>query len=207
MAYLSIHTSDDEIDAHWCIFVERHCLKQRDDIAIFSTEMVRASTPMPQNENISQVWLAVIKTFHLRMRRTVQRSEPKIESEFIEDENGKLIKRTTKRTQVVTTKTYSERYINPEPFIAVPSENDTQLEDAILRVTQLDPRVTVTTTNLHNQQQYHHSSTGYHNHHLQHHLAGIGKRSPMATHSPNSNNGTSNGRSAHFNCTPASANR
>ncbi|VUZ42998.1 unnamed protein product [Hymenolepis diminuta] len=138
---------------------------------------------------------------------TVQRSEPKIESEFIEDENGKLIKRTTKRTQVVTTKTYSERYINPEPFIAVPSENDTQLEDAILRVTQLDPRVTVTTTNLHNQQQYHHSSTGYHNHHLQHHLAGIGKRSPMATHSPNSNNGTSNGRSAHFNCTPASANR
>ncbi|VDN99140.1 unnamed protein product [Rodentolepis nana] len=48
---------------------------------------------------------------------TVQRSEPKIESEFIEDENGKLIKRTTKRTQVVTTKTYSERYINPELLV------------------------------------------------------------------------------------------
>ncbi|VDD81838.1 unnamed protein product [Mesocestoides corti] len=33
---------------------------------------------------------------------------------MLEDEDGKIIKRTTKRTQVVTTKTYSERYIQPE---------------------------------------------------------------------------------------------
>ncbi|KAL5106279.1 hypothetical protein TcWFU_006249 [Taenia crassiceps] len=80
---------------------------------------------------------------------TVQRSEPKIESELIEDESGKIIKRTTKRTQVVTTKTYSERFIQPESFIAIPNENDNELDQAILKVTQLDPRVFVRTTNLH----------------------------------------------------------
>uniref|UniRef100_A0A5K3F3D6 Band 4.1 C-terminal domain-containing protein n=1 Tax=Mesocestoides corti TaxID=53468 RepID=A0A5K3F3D6_MESCO len=84
---------------------------------------------------------------------TVQRSEPKIESELLEDEDGKIIKRTTKRTQVVTTKTYSERYIQPETFIAVPDENDYALEQAILKVTRLDPGVAVRTTNLH-----HHSA-------------------------------------------------
>ncbi|KAH9281428.1 Band 4.1-like protein 2 [Echinococcus granulosus] len=103
---------------------------------------------------------------------TVQRSEPKIESELIEDENGKIIKRTTKRTQVVTTKTYSERFIQPESFIAIPNENDHELDQAILKVTQLDPRVFVRTTNLH------HSAPQV-----------PGKRS------------TSNGRSAHFSST------
>lgn len=103
---------------------------------------------------------------------TVQRSEPKIESELIEDETGKIIKRTTKRTQVVTTKTYSERFIQPESFIAVPNENDNELDQAILKVTQLDPRVFVRTTNLH------HSAPQV-----------PGKRS------------TNNGRSAHFSST------
>ncbi|VDO90804.1 unnamed protein product [Schistosoma mattheei] len=42
---------------------------------------------------------------------SIERSEPQIETETFHDENGKMIKRTVKRSEVTTTKTVSERII------------------------------------------------------------------------------------------------
>lgn len=74
----------------------------------------------------------------------VERCEPQIESGCYVDENGKIIKRTVKRTKVVTTKTYSKRLLGAsEPYTIVNDEHEQALDAALQFVTNLDPDATV----------------------------------------------------------------
>ncbi|VDN12160.1 unnamed protein product [Dibothriocephalus latus] len=78
---------------------------------------------------------------------TVVRSPPTVYSECYEDKDGKKIKKTTKHTQVITTKTFRERYATPlEEESDIPSEHDIALERAIQMTTRLDPDLFVVTS-------------------------------------------------------------
>nr|CAH8868828.1 unnamed protein product [Trichobilharzia regenti] len=82
---------------------------------------------------------------------SVERSEPHIETETYYDENGKLIKRTVKRSEVTTTKTVSERIItstgqslHTNGGDSLPDDDfDQDLSMALLAVTKLDPDISV----------------------------------------------------------------
>ncbi|XP_018653822.1 putative 4.1 G protein [Schistosoma mansoni] len=83
--------------------------------------------------------------------QSIERSEPQIETETFHDENGKMIKRIVKRSEVTTTKTVSERIIasttgqivhtNGHPISS--NDFDEDLNMALLTVTKLDPDISV----------------------------------------------------------------
>ncbi|RTG82457.1 uncharacterized protein DC041_0001872, partial [Schistosoma bovis] len=82
---------------------------------------------------------------------SIERSEPQIETETFHDENGKMIKRTVKRSEVTTTKTVSERIIASTAGQIVHTNGhsissndfDEDLNMALLTVTKLDPDISV----------------------------------------------------------------
>ncbi|TPP58639.1 Band 4.1 protein 2 [Fasciola gigantica] len=75
---------------------------------------------------------------------SVERSEPQVETESFYDENGKLIRRTIKRSEVTTTKTVSERIIagaidpNHTNGLVLADDFDRALDMALHEVTKLD---------------------------------------------------------------------
>ncbi|CAH8653966.1 unnamed protein product [Schistosoma haematobium] len=83
--------------------------------------------------------------------QSIERSEPQIETETFHDENGKMIKRTVKRSEVTTTKTVSERIIASTAGQIVHTNGhsissndfDEDLNMALLTVTKLDPDISV----------------------------------------------------------------
>ncbi|VDM02757.1 unnamed protein product [Schistocephalus solidus] len=76
---------------------------------------------------------------------TIHRSPPTVYSECYEDKDGKIVKKTTKHTQVITTKTFHERYVAPPEA----------LERAIQMTTRLDPDVFVVTSRVGSDHSHH----------------------------------------------------
>nr|AAW25734.1 SJCHGC08711 protein [Schistosoma japonicum] len=81
---------------------------------------------------------------------SIERSEPHIETETYYDGNGKMIKRTVKRSEVTTTKTVSERIIASTAQTVHTNGNSLHVDDfdedlsmALLTVTKLDPDISV----------------------------------------------------------------
>ncbi|VDP66168.1 unnamed protein product [Echinostoma caproni] len=83
------------------------------------------------NAALTRATLTVCQT-HSHQKESVQRSEPQVETESFYDENGKLIRRTIKRSEVTTTKTVSER------IIAGTIDPNHALDMALHEVTKLD---------------------------------------------------------------------
>ncbi|TNN07650.1 Band 4-like protein, partial [Schistosoma japonicum] len=127
-----------------CCFVYHHCYPSVPPVSCYDFLLER------KVKGWSYIDPSILEPSIRQTMESIERSEPHIETETYYDGNGKMIKRTVKRSEVTTTKTVSERIIASTAQTVHTNGNSLHVDDfdedlsmALLTVTKLDPDISV----------------------------------------------------------------